>query len=298
MESMHYYHDYLEQCYNTIEKLSIDLHSIYVRRNNLANICYANLNILESNGITKEIIDDLILGKRVKGVKLLRKLNWSDEAKAVSLRITFNHFVYLSTIRIPKLLAIIRYYDWMCRIPYPIFNQIQRGLNKSLIENLIRGDSVSLGTYIGKFQVQRAVARESVNWAASFRLRDEMIAAGIEVKSFLNPYGKNWHVKSDNPYYWFCKWIRHSMGVDVVPNQIFYKFKPSQCHVNIMTSDKVLRHKSIEEVIKADNLAFDAKLKYMIEHDKTIMDRYPPTKSKRERIKNNEVDEYIRPKLD
>ena len=143
MESMHYYHDYLEQCYNTIEKLSTDLHNIYVRRNNLANICYANLNLLESNGITKEIIDDLILGKRVKGVKLLRKLNWSDEAKAVSLRITFNRFVYLSTIRIPKLLAIIRYYDWMCRIPYPIFNQIQRGLNKSLIENLIRGDSVS-----------------------------------------------------------------------------------------------------------------------------------------------------------
>ena len=178
---MHYYHDYLEQCYNTIEKLSTDLHNIYVRRNNLANICYANLNLLESNGITKEIIDDLILGKRVKGVKLLRKLNWSDEAKAVSLRITFNRFVYLSTIRIPKLLAIIRYYDWMCRIPYPIFNQIQRGLNKSLIENLIRGDSVSLGTYIGKFQVQRAVARESVDWAASFRLRDEMIAAGIEV---------------------------------------------------------------------------------------------------------------------
>ena len=68
-----------------------------------------------------------------------------------------------------------------------------------------------LGTYIGKFQVQRAVARESVDWAASFRLRDEMIAAGIEVKSFLNPYGKNWHVKSDNPYYWFCKWIRHNM---------------------------------------------------------------------------------------
>lgn len=223
MESIHYYHDYLEQCYNTIEKLSTDLHNIYVRRNNLANICYANLNLLESNGITKEIIDDLILGKRVKGVKLLRKLNWSDEAKAVSLRITFNRFVYLSTIRIPKLLAIIRYYDWMCRIPYPIFNQIQRGLNKSLIENLIRGDSVSLGTYIGKFQVQRAVARESVDWAASFRLRDEMIAAGIEVKSFLNPYGKNWHVKSDNPYYWFCKWIRHNMGVDVVPNQIFYK---------------------------------------------------------------------------
>ena len=125
-----------------------------------------------------------------------------------------------------------------------------------------------------------------------------MIAAGIEVKSFLNPYGKNWHVKSDNPYYWFCKWIRYNMGVDVVPNQIFYKFKPNHCHVNIMTSDKVLRHKSIEEVIKADNLAFDAKLKYMIEHDKTIMDRYPPTKSKRERIKNNEVDEYIRPKLD
>lgn len=60
----------------------------------------------------------------------------------------------------------------------------------------------------------------------------------------------------------------------------------------------MLRYKSIEEVIKADNLAFDAKLKYMIEHDKTIMDRYPPTKSKRERIKNNEVDEYIRPKFD
>lgn len=298
MESMHYYHDYLEQCYNTIEKLSTDLHNIYVRRNNLANICYANLNLLESNGITKEIIDDLILGKRVKSVKLLRKLNWSDEAKAVSLRITFNRFVYLSTIRIPKLLAIIRYYDWMCRIPYPIFNQIQRGLNKSLIENLIRGDSVSLGTYIGKFQVQRAVARESVDWAASFRLRNEMIAAGIEVKSFLNPYGKNWHVKSDNPYYWFCKWIRHDKGADVIPNQIFYKFKPNHCNVNIMTNDKVLRHKSIEEVIKADNLAFDAKLKYMIEHDKTIMDRYPPTKSKRERIKNNEVDEYIRPKLD
>ena len=57
MESIHYYHDYLEQCYNTIEKLSTDLHNIYVRRNNLANICYANLNLLESNGITKEIIE-------------------------------------------------------------------------------------------------------------------------------------------------------------------------------------------------------------------------------------------------
>ena len=65
MESMHYYHDYLEQCYNTIEKLSTDLHNIYVRRNNLANICYANLNLLESNGITKEIIDDLILCNRM-----------------------------------------------------------------------------------------------------------------------------------------------------------------------------------------------------------------------------------------
>ena len=89
-------------------------------------------------------------------------------------------------------------------------------LNKSLIETLIRGGSVSLGTYLGTYQVQRAVARESVDWAASFRLRDEMIAAGIEVQSFLNPYGKNWKVKSDNPYYWFCKWIRHRMGVDVI----------------------------------------------------------------------------------
>ena len=47
MESIHYYHDYQEYCYNTIEKLSKDLHNTYVRRNNLANICYANLNLLD-----------------------------------------------------------------------------------------------------------------------------------------------------------------------------------------------------------------------------------------------------------
>ena len=63
MESMHYYHDYQEYCYNTIEKLSKDLHNCYVRRNNLANICYANLNLLESNNITKESLDAMILGK-------------------------------------------------------------------------------------------------------------------------------------------------------------------------------------------------------------------------------------------
>nr|DAG97844.1 MAG TPA: hypothetical protein [Crassvirales sp.] len=298
MESIHYYHDYQEYCYNTIEKLSKDLHNTYVRRNNLANICYANLNLLESNKITKELLDNMILGKKVKGVKLLRKLDWSNEAKAVSLRITYNRFAYLCTVRIPKLLAIIRYYDWMCRIPHSIFNQTQRSLNKSLIETLIRGGSVSLGTYLGTYQVQRAVARESVDWAASFRLRDEMIAAGIEVQSFLNPYGKNWKVKSDNPYYWFCKWIRHRMGVDVVPNQIFYKYHPTHCHININTDSKITKYKTIEEVIKADNLAFDAKLKYIRQHDPTIMDRYPHAKSKRERTKNNEVDEYIRPKSD
>lgn len=87
-----------------------------------------------------------------------------------------------------------------------------------------------------------------------------MIAAGIEVQSFLNPYGKNWKVKSDNPYYWFCKWIRHRMGVDVVPNQIFYKYHPTHCHININTDSKITKYKTIEEVIKADNLAFDAKL--------------------------------------
>ena len=111
MESMHYYHDYLEQCYNTIEKLSTDLHNIYVRRNNLANICYANLNLLESNGITKEIIDDLILGKRVKGVKLLRKLNWSDEAKVlfIYLLFVFLNFLLLLDITIGCVVFLIRY---------------------------------------------------------------------------------------------------------------------------------------------------------------------------------------------
>ena len=114
---MHYYHDYLEQCYNTIEKLSTDLHNIYIRRNNLANICYANLNLLESNGITKEIIDDLILGKRVKGVKLLRKLNWSDEALFVLrsivlfiyLLFVFLNFLLLLDITIGCVVFLIRY---------------------------------------------------------------------------------------------------------------------------------------------------------------------------------------------
>ena len=64
MESMHYYHDYLEQCYNTIEKLSTDLHNIYVRRNNLANICYAYLDLFELKGITKGINGYFIFGKR------------------------------------------------------------------------------------------------------------------------------------------------------------------------------------------------------------------------------------------
>lgn len=296
MESIHYYHDYLDKCYNTIESLDKELHNCYVRRNNLANICYANINILESNGITKELIDALILGIRLKNIHLLRKFTCEDSAKAVSLRITINKLLYISLVRIPKLLAIIRYYDWMCRIPYPIFNQIQRSFNKSLIENLIRGTSVSLGTYIGKFEIQRAIARDSIDWAASFKLKSELLEKGVKVRSLFNPDGVDWKIKSDNPFYWFCKWIRMSPNVAVIPNQIFYKFKPISCHANIKTSEKVTKHKSIEEIIKAENIAFDAKLKYIIAHDKDIHNRYPATKCKRERIKNNEIDEYIRPK--
>lgn len=294
MESVHFYHDYLTKCYNTIEALSKQLHETYIMRNNLANVCYANINCLEANNLSKVVIDDLISGKRVKGTKFVKKLEWGNEAIATLVRISYNRFIYLASCRIPKLIALIRYYDWMCRIPYPIFNQMQRGLNKSLLETLIRGDTVSLGTYLGKYQVQRAIAREGVDWGESYKFRKELIAQGVEVKSIINPYGRNWYIRITKPFYWFCKWMRHISGIDVVPNQIFYKFRPQQGHLGLDDA-KLKRFKTVEDVFKADDVAFDSKLRWIVANDKDINERYVPCKVKRERLKDGEVDEYVRP---
>lgn len=296
MNSERYYHDFIKHCYNTVLKLNEDLHNIYVKRNNYANILYANINILEANGVSKVTIDNLIKGINSDNCRYLQNIQCSNEALANIIRINYNQFLYTIYTRIPRLIAIIKYYDWLSRMPYVIYNAIHRSFNKELTKYLLRGDNVNLGYHLGKLQIVRCDIVNGIDYRASYKYYQQLVSQGINPKGPNNPNGVDWKISSYNSHHWKLKWIHSRISSMIFPNQLFYKFRKYNQNKSIATVKEKLNSNNINELIDNDDISIGDKLGYMILFDNNIMDRFPPIKKKQFKKQILKDDEYIRPK--
>ena len=296
MEERQYYTDYVQRCYDALVATDKKLHDAYDKRNRHANILYANLNILEANNVSKSIIDDLIAGNRRKAISYVKEIDCSNQILSDIIRINLNQFLFLTVDHIPKLLAIIKYYDWLCRMPYVIFTTISHGINKELAKYIIRGDAVSLGTNLGKLQVVQTVNSDGIDYRASAKYYRQLVAQGLTPKTAKTPKGINWFITSTKAYNWKIKWIRSISNCGVFRHLVFYHFRKADYNKKLsMLIDKY--GTNVEDIIESDGISLGDKLNYMISYDSNIMTRYKPKKTKKERLTNKEDNEYIRPKL-
>lgn len=296
MELIHYYNDYLRKCANALEELGGQLHELYKVRNDLYNVCIKNINLLNANGITYEMIQGCFEGIRGKRGGFLRTIECGDKTKGEIVRRCYNKYVNICNRRIPFIISNMRYYDWMARIPYYCYVPIQRAFNRMLAQYLLRGDNVSLGTYIGLFEVLRfRGGKYNYDLKASYARRNMLIEESKKAGNLTNVTTKSWLIKSLNVWYWAVKYRRFKQDVGVIPSQIFYKFKMRTGHQTVDVT-KAKGYKNIEDVIVADNVSFDDKLDFIVAHDPFINERFKHATKYKERTKTDEVDEYIRPK--
>lgn len=291
MEANPIYHEFIRKCFNTVESLSNKLHEFYIIRNNFAKVCYDNINILTANGIYKEDIDNFILGKKSKGY--IKSITCSNKILGDVIRINYNKLVNVSRYRIPEILNNIRFYDFLARCPESVFNLILKEINKNMVNDIIRGNRISLGTYLGDIVIVKAIKHMRIDFKKSQEKRKALIAEGIPVKSIVNPKGANWFVMATSPTYWFVRWFRYNKSVTILPQQIFYRFRKADRNKSLLMTES--KYKTVEEVIEAPDISFGDKLNYMTNNDPDINNRYQDLILKKDRLKNNIKDEYIRP---
>lgn len=296
MNSSTFYKDYVLRCVNSVKQASNDLHEALALRNSISDILYANLNCLEANGITKEMLDSAMTDNSIP-ITFKTTIEWGNKAVATVVRINWNKFVNLVNRRIPRLMYLINYYDWLSSIPATLFSSTVTNLNRTIGEYLLRGDTVTLGTYLGSFQILKARCNKMVlNCIKSFAKRKELMDKGIIPKSSIHPDGAEWMVRSHVDWYWFARWGRKNLDASTLPQIIFYRFKLASSK----KSDDYIRGKgynTIEDCIKAKDLQPRDKLNFIIHNDPNINDRYPLARGKKDYIKNGEINDYIRPEI-
>lgn len=295
---LRYYSDYLRKCYNTVEHLSEELHKLYVRRNNMANILYANINILESNDISKELIDDLIYGKIVNIAAYKKEIICTNPSLATILRINYNKFIYLCVRQIPKTIAIMRYYDWLGRMPKIVYARILEYINSEFGKEVLRGNNPKLGTYLGQFRVARYNTRDGADLRASYHNLIQMVKEGIVPFSPAHTDGVKWRVNGMNPYEWRLKWFKTFKGISVIAPIFLYRFRANDHFDSITELVDKYKDYTAEEIIECDELSLITRIHFMVAFDKHIMTRYKPVYDPVERKENNFANEYTRPKLD
>jgi len=113
---------------------------------------------------------------------------------------------------------------------YKTFVKIIELYNKKAIQALIEGSSINLKNNLGYLYIMVKRKKDkyvfsNINWGASKKYRDELIAEGKTPKSKENPKGKNWFQFYEEDDYFRVAWVKN-YGACRVKNNLVYAFYP------------------------------------------------------------------------
>lgn len=115
-----------------------------------------------------------------------------------------------------------------------LFREIIYRYNKKMVDALIDGDVVNMGSYLGYLNISKIErgnpnfisqkGNATPNWHASNKRKQEIIDRGGIPKDKEHPEGENWIVYYTDPYYLRYSWVKNK-GACRVKNHPFYSFK-------------------------------------------------------------------------
>lgn len=118
------------------------------------------------------------------------------------------------------------------------FRDVINLFNQKTLDRLINDASaINMKSTLGFLYIQRVERTEGINgedkclrmpnWGESYKVKKELIEAGITPKDKDHPDGENWIVFYDDEYFIRFAWSRRN-GACRVKNHGFYKFIPSK----------------------------------------------------------------------
>lgn len=113
---------------------------------------------------------------------------------------------------------------------YALFKKVIVCFNKKASDEIIAGKTLNLGNRLGLSQIRKiipTVRSQSIDWAESNKMKKELIAQGVPIKSPENPNGSNWLVYRNQSYYLRWSWVKRLNSDCTVKNNRVYAFYPT-----------------------------------------------------------------------
>ena len=116
------------------------------------------------------------------------------------------------------------------------FKKVVYTFNKKAVDNLVEGKVINMKQYLGFLSINKIPRNHPdfimkgsaiVNWAESYKYKNELIDKGITPRSKEQPEGKNWLVHYTDDYFLKFTWTKKS-GACRVKNHGFYAFSPAK----------------------------------------------------------------------
>lgn len=122
-----------------------------------------------------------------------------------------------------------RYYG-RNKISYTDFARITNRYNKLIVEAIARGETWKMPLNMGKVSLvtsTRSFKRKKIDWPASYKLKNEIIAQGKTPRQAGSEEGESWIVYYTDDFYCRVEWDKKKTKGNSVKNWKIYKFYPA-----------------------------------------------------------------------
>lgn len=113
-------------------------------------------------------------------------------------------------------------------VPYWMYKEVISRFNKKAADAVIFGQTLNFGNRIGNLlikKIRRNYENPMVDWGASKRLKNEIIANGETPRGPDNPDGPSWLIYFSDP--WYLRWAWAKKSICRVKYSSAYKFTPT-----------------------------------------------------------------------
>jgi len=132
-------------------------------------------------------------------------------------------------------------------LPYKVFLAVISDVNQSVMEEVLEGREFDMGCNMSRLsivKIQRDFNRPTIDWQSSYKLRDELVTEGVELRSSENPDGEPWLVYFTDDWYVRFYWEKSACKIQ---NRTAYRFDATRGMKGHKTA--------LKELLRTDSIA-------------------------------------------
>lgn len=250
-----HYLAFIKHCEDNLKGLSDSLHSIFKDITEASQHLMSNISFNKAHNINYENLIKL----EIKAIKINESRCSKIDIPMVKM---YNEMV--DDIReMESLIILIKRYNFMVRTPYHYYLRTLRTINFHICKALFTGRSVKL-PMMGRLRIRRVpINIDFIDWGASIKFRDKLIAEGKIVRGGLNPDGEPWFLNNIEGFDWFSLTYWRKVGSQY-PNRSYYNFEPGKFNNLSGRYEELLeKNTSVKDIIDMKGTGLFDKIIYL-----------------------------------